>query len=299
MNGVILLISIICFSVGFSSFSLSFFLFSKYKNRALLLYSVSMGLWSFNIFVIRILDILQLQFWNIQESNSITTSLLSNISWGAFSFFILYTIYVISDKKMSRKAVILLLLSSTFLMVPFDVVPVFGFSSFLIYIQIAFHLIILYRSTFILKSIVSTFTKKRVRVMYSRLVNFLLFFFPVLIIDLLPITLTRFQFGLGIYPLFYLLVNLFFLRFVSNFIYFPKLDRSRPGVKSKNNIYSLTKREFQIAKLIVDGKSYKDISEELVIAQETVKTHISNIYKKTNVSNKIGLVSALSNPHKS
>lgn len=295
MNGIILLVSVICFSVGFSSFSLSFFLYSKYKNKSLLLYSISMGLWSLNIFLIRILDILQFQFWEIQESSSYLTSILSNISWGLFTFFLYLTVCTVSDKKLNKKSMLIVLIFCIFLMIPFEInnfleLPTI---SFLIYVQIGINLIILYKSAFILKSIVSTFTKKNVRSMYNRLINFLIFFFPVLIIDLLPITLKRYQFGLGLYPAFYLFVNLFFLRFISNFVYFPKLDRKISTVKCKDNIYSLTKREIQIANLLVEGKSYKDISEELTIAQETVKTHISNIYRKTNVSNKVGLITAL------
>lgn len=294
MNGIILLISIICFSVGFSSFALSFYLYAKYKNKSLLLYTASIGLWSLNVFLIRILDVLQLQFWNIQESSSLPTSLLSNLSWGLFTFFLYLTACTISDKKINKKGMSTILIFCTFLMIPFEVTTA-GYKtvSLITYIKIGIHLIILYKSALILKSIVVTFTKKNVRLMYSRLVNFLLFFFPIVVIDLLPITIRRFQFGLGLYPLFYLLVNLFFLRFISNFVYFPKLDRNKTFQNSSDNIYSLTKRELQIANLILKGKSYKDISEELVIAQETVKTHISNIYKKTNVSNKIELVSAL------
>lgn len=295
MNGFILLISIICFSVGLSSFSLSLFLFSKYKNRTLLLYTITMGLWSLNIFLIRILDILQLHFWSIEENSSIVTSILSNFSWGGFTIFLIVTISTIADRDLSKKDVFLSLIVSIFLGIPFEILSLGrGASGLLpIYMQIGVHIVLLYWVAINLKRIVTTFTKKRVREMFRGFVNFLLFFIPVLAIDLLPVTLMRFQFGLGIYPLFYLLVNLIFLRFVSNFIYFPKLDRKKPVIKSRDNIYSLTKRELQIAKLIVEGNSYKKVSQELNIAHETVKTHMGNIYKKTNVSNKIGLIDAL------
>ncbi|WP_028973676.1 response regulator transcription factor [Spirochaeta cellobiosiphila] len=295
MNGYILLISIICFSIGFSSFALSFFLFEKYKNKNLLLYSVCMGLWSLNVFLIRILDILRLQFWNIDESSSLVTSILSNITWGLFNYFFLLTAHSFAGQKLNRKWWSLLLLSSLFLMVPMDVITMdYKMKSIFIYLQIGIHSIILYKSAFILKTIVVNFTKKNVRSMYNRFINFLLFFFPFFIVDLLPITIKKFQFGLGFYPLFYLLVNLFFLRFISNFVYFPKLAEKRiPYNSNHDNIYSLTKRELEIADLILEGRSYREISEQLIISQETVKTHISNIYKKTNVSNKIELATAL------
>lgn len=38
---------------------------------------------------------------------------------------------------------------------------------------------------------------------------------------------------------------------------------------------------------MAEGKKHKEIGEELNISTETVKRHLSNIYKKLEVSNKI------------
>jgi len=57
--------------------------------------------------------------------------------------------------------------------------------------------------------------------------------------------------------------------------------------------FNLTPRETEIAELLIQGNSYAEISEQLFIAMPTVKTHISNIYKKVEVKNKIGLLNAL------
>lgn len=49
---------------------------------------------------------------------------------------------------------------------------------------------------------------------------------------------------------------------------------------------SLTKRELEILSMINDGKKSNEIAEELFITQETVKSHIKNIYIKLNVHTK-------------
>ncbi|MFD0678286.1 MULTISPECIES: LuxR C-terminal-related transcriptional regulator [unclassified Paenibacillus] len=49
----------------------------------------------------------------------------------------------------------------------------------------------------------------------------------------------------------------------------------------------LTEQETNVLHLIADGLSNKDIAHRLIIAGETVKSHIKNIYKKLNVNNRV------------
>lgn len=49
----------------------------------------------------------------------------------------------------------------------------------------------------------------------------------------------------------------------------------------------LTDREHEILKYIVDGLDYRSISEKLFISPNTVRTHITNIYEKLHVCNKV------------
>lgn len=46
----------------------------------------------------------------------------------------------------------------------------------------------------------------------------------------------------------------------------------------------LTKKEIEIAELLVKGWSNKEIQEKLCITLTTVKTHLNNIYNKYNLS---------------
>lgn len=57
--------------------------------------------------------------------------------------------------------------------------------------------------------------------------------------------------------------------------------------------YQLTKREVEIAKLLLTGTPYKIISDELGISEKTASKHISNIYSKAGVKNKVELLNKL------
>ncbi|PWL28887.1 MAG: hypothetical protein DCO96_08710 [Fluviicola sp. XM-24bin1] len=60
----------------------------------------------------------------------------------------------------------------------------------------------------------------------------------------------------------------------------------------KRNIQPhLTQQEKNIKRLILDGKSNKEIAEELFISVSTVKTHINTLYKKEGVSSRKELTS--------
>jgi DNA-binding CsgD family transcriptional regulator len=57
--------------------------------------------------------------------------------------------------------------------------------------------------------------------------------------------------------------------------------------------YHLTSREREIASLICRGSSYKQIAENLFIAERTVTKHVQNIFDKVKVSNKLELLNKL------
>lgn len=58
-------------------------------------------------------------------------------------------------------------------------------------------------------------------------------------------------------------------------------------VKSSNScgaFEDLTQRETDVLKLIAKGLGNKDIAQELIVSEKTVKTHVANILHKLNVS---------------
>lgn len=55
----------------------------------------------------------------------------------------------------------------------------------------------------------------------------------------------------------------------------------------------ISPREQEVMALLITGKSYQQIADELFISLPTVKTHVSNIYRKVGVRNKIELINQL------
>lgn len=54
----------------------------------------------------------------------------------------------------------------------------------------------------------------------------------------------------------------------------------------KRGVHSLTKREFDVLQLLVDGKTNREIAEALFLSFNTIKSHRLNIYRKLNVDNR-------------
>lgn len=59
--------------------------------------------------------------------------------------------------------------------------------------------------------------------------------------------------------------------------------------------FGLTERERQVVLLLIKGKSYKTMKAELFISQQTVKNHVSRIYGKLNVRNRVELINLVRN----
>jgi DNA-binding NarL/FixJ family response regulator len=70
---------------------------------------------------------------------------------------------------------------------------------------------------------------------------------------------------------------------------------ARKVLESQRNINlkqesTLSEREKQLLKLLVDGYSYKLVADKLFISVGTVQTHIKHIYEKLQVNSKAGAV---------
>lgn len=57
--------------------------------------------------------------------------------------------------------------------------------------------------------------------------------------------------------------------------------------KSIEQINSLTNREYEVLMLIAEGLNNKDIAERLYISEKTVKNHVSNIFKKLELNDRV------------
>ena len=63
-----------------------------------------------------------------------------------------------------------------------------------------------------------------------------------------------------------------------------------PWVFFSSSVKQFTNRELELLPLLLENKSYQEISETLHISVGTVKAHNHNIYSKTDVSNRNELI---------
>lgn len=54
-----------------------------------------------------------------------------------------------------------------------------------------------------------------------------------------------------------------------------------------DRIVKLTKRELEVLKLIMDGKSSKDAADAIYVSKRTIDFHLANVYDKLQVSNRV------------
>ena len=78
----------------------------------------------------------------------------------------------------------------------------------------------------------------------------------------------------------------------------PKVMQRLTAMMNRTNNQSLydemTAREREIASLLVEGLSNRQIADKLFISEGTVKNYISSIYDKTGIHDRVKLVVALS-----
>jgi DNA-binding CsgD family transcriptional regulator len=63
--------------------------------------------------------------------------------------------------------------------------------------------------------------------------------------------------------------------------------RSQPSTPESTGVGSLTKRELEVARLVVDRRTNREIAEMLFLSPRTVETHIRNIFNKLDANSRV------------
>ena len=71
--------------------------------------------------------------------------------------------------------------------------------------------------------------------------------------------------------------------------------RTQPGKAEGSGVESLTTRELQIARLVVERKTNPQIAEALFLSPKTVETHLRNMFRKLDVSSRVEVARAVEN----
>ena len=63
--------------------------------------------------------------------------------------------------------------------------------------------------------------------------------------------------------------------------------RSRPGARHGDAVATLTERELEVARLIVDRRTNAEIAATLFLSKKTVESHVRNLFHKLGVSSRV------------
>ena len=66
----------------------------------------------------------------------------------------------------------------------------------------------------------------------------------------------------------------------------PSAAPMRPSVSTEAATRDLTRRELEILRLVAEGSSNSQLAKMLWVTEQTVKFHLSNIYRKLDVANR-------------
>ena len=79
-------------------------------------------------------------------------------------------------------------------------------------------------------------------------------------------------------------------RLVSELRKYVDAHRKPPETAENDALAELTQREREIVRLIVEGASNKEVASSLNISERTVKGHLSNVFQKLGVADRLKLV---------
>jgi DNA-binding CsgD family transcriptional regulator len=162
-------------------------------------------------------------------------------------------------------------------------------------INLTFYLLLLFM---ILKSRIQPDPVKQNGIRNFALIYFLSYF----ILDLESSHFLAQTFG---YPRTTIMIILVFTAHIPPLLYMKKFLKSyvrgirfstddQPQLNTLFGQKGITKRETEIIGLLLGSKSRREIQKDLNISIKTVENHISNIYKKMAVTNRVNLIKQIS-----
>lgn len=268
---------------GFSSMGISLIVFFKLENNK----EVCNYLILFSILTLKI------STWLIESYCTILEMSLPSLFY-FFSNILIFALFwtipyvVLSFFKIRHLNIINLLTLSISLLFSVDALLFFFFEISLVsgvFSGLAFSFFFICMLIFVLSiSIVRIPKIKRLKTKKIAQTFFILTLsgLPFLIVDFInfggiPILFT---------PLYYIIFNSFIIFYSSKYL-FLEVERKTKISLAFVEEFQLSKRETEIAALLLTGLSNKEIGDKINVSISTVKTHIYNIYNKTSVKSRI------------
>ena len=288
--GIVLLV--LAYTIGVMTIFLEIICYQRrIENVETIFFTVSFLLLIFALTISTLFD-----FANHPDNIGLSTFL--NFAMTALGLTTPLNIFSERKVKISPPVINAIYMASGFLLLLIILNIVFPFQEILDYIVSGFLVISIVSSMLVIRN-----TKPRQRLIHREKIERIM---AIVILVTMPVifvfeyftkndrflSFLDFNFSLYVPILFIILAT---SKFLDDF---TRLSLFKPdNVVVQPNIvkYNLTQREKEIADLIIKGHTYAKISESLFISMPTVKTHVSNVYKKVGVNNKMELFYALMN----
>ena len=277
---------------GTSGLILALFIYFRNKNRLIKTYILTLFYWSLNQFSDSFYFIVN-EISNYRDE--MLNSLLNDFSYltiGLFLFFYTSLVFQLFKEDMLKVLKAFVLFLSFIIIIPvYYLNHKYGIGEVLFdifqFLKLLFLYGLLYGISIYIFAGARKIENKEVRRILRVIAVLQWIFYPIMIYE--GVEYIVFPYGISSFALFYFLVNVIWLAFVTRYLHFPELKivEYTDALNNFFNIYKISAREQEIVKLLMEGLSYKQISSNLFISYETVKTHITNIYNKAGVKSKM------------
>ncbi len=296
MKHFFLLLYVFSLSSGVSGLFLGIFLYAKSRNKELLYYLSALMIWTLNNFSF-ILRLYVVSILGVRDSLfDLFHLILYYSTWAALSLCLPLLLFRFLKLKFRLSRKLFHAFALLFLAFPFPLANVNesrfpSYTNIATLAQVLLFYGILFNTAFLMKKGTLKIVNRDVGRLFTILFYLQIVFYPLMLIEKIPFLSESFPYGIGSYPLFYFICNSLWLYYVSRHLIFPEIVMN--GFSDELDVfygsYRLSRREKEICRPLIDGKSYREISRQLFISYETVKTHVNNIYEKAGVNNKMEL----------
>jgi len=94
-------------------------------------------------------------------------------------------------------------------------------------------------------------------------------------------------------PLYLFIINILCIVFIYKYFNQPVFLQKNILTNHFLKSFNITDRETEIIAHLLKGFTNKEISDKLFVSYKTIETHLSNIYRKTDVNNRIQLINLI------
>jgi len=295
-ENIYFLINILLLIFGASGIVISALLYFRNKNKVIKIYFQALIYWTLAQFVTHSFYYFNEIIFLHKENLNLILNDLSFIFLAPFIYLLLILVHEIFNIKLGEYVPLGIKIAALFIMIPCSNI-MYYFPE----VKVIFSVIeiikgallygLLYYIAFDINKHLASILNDDIRTIFRFVFYLQMIFYPMMIIESVFFFDRIYPFGISAVTLFYATVNVLWLYFVSRYLHLPEIKLISEDDEFDNYfaIYKITKREMEVVRLLLRGMSYEQIAGQLFITLETVKTHVNNIYKKSDVNSKIDL----------